>query len=313
MKPINNLLQKQFGRLTVLERADNPGTRKNDTAAYWKCLCECGKIAIIRGYSLTSGKTKSCGCLKAEAPHLPFLKESQPKYLPEIASAHCAWAARYKELSFEDFYKLSQLPCFYCGSSPTLTKTSKRKDSAIFYYNTLDRIDSNKDHTIDNVVPSCLICNRAKLSRSLQDFYLYINNLINNLKTLSIEEYRKSLCNIKMPLDIYSYKLTAIKCIYSDYHDGKLDFEQFYQLVTAKCYYCGADPSNTRNLSNKQSSQKAKNEGTFIYNGLDRINNNLPHDYENVVPCCKYCNSAKMQLSLEDFYSWINKLAKFNS
>jgi len=33
MKP-NNLLNQKFGRLTVLERADNPGTRKNDTAAY---------------------------------------------------------------------------------------------------------------------------------------------------------------------------------------------------------------------------------------------------------------------------------------
>lgn len=37
MKPVNNLLNKKFGRLIVLERASNPETRKNDTAAYWKC------------------------------------------------------------------------------------------------------------------------------------------------------------------------------------------------------------------------------------------------------------------------------------
>lgn len=67
MKPINNLLNKVFKRLIVIERTPNPGTRKNDTAAYWKCLCSCGNTAIIRGYSLTTDKTQSCGCLKLEA------------------------------------------------------------------------------------------------------------------------------------------------------------------------------------------------------------------------------------------------------
>lgn len=60
MKAID-LTGQRFGRLTVLERAENKG-------AYvcWKCRCDCGIEKIIAGYCLKSGKTQSCGCLQIE-------------------------------------------------------------------------------------------------------------------------------------------------------------------------------------------------------------------------------------------------------
>ena len=313
MKPVNNLLNQIFGRLTVLSRAINPGTRKNDTAAYWNCQCSCGTLCVIRGYSLTTNKTKSCGCLKLEAPHLPLLPQAQPKYDSHEASARQAWRNnnRYTDLSFEDFYRLSQLNCFYCNNEPSLIKIKKRKNPEPFLRNTLDRIDSLLGHTIDNVVPACLMCNVAKLDRSLQDFYIYINNLINNLDRLSPSEYRyqSSINELVSLSSLYSYKQSAVKALYTDYHDGELNLTQFYELIMSNCYYCGMKPSNTRNMSSKQSSEKAKTEGTILYNGLDRIDNNLPHDYDNVVPCCKYCNTAKSQLSVAEFDSWVKRLA----
>lgn len=33
---------------------------------YWKCLCECGKEALVETSKLRSGHTKSCGCLLAD-------------------------------------------------------------------------------------------------------------------------------------------------------------------------------------------------------------------------------------------------------
>ncbi len=53
--PKIDLTGQRFGRLTVLEY------RK---ANYWKCRCDCGTICEIRGYRMTAGITKSCGCLK---------------------------------------------------------------------------------------------------------------------------------------------------------------------------------------------------------------------------------------------------------
>lgn len=35
-----------------------------DNKAYWKCVCDCGKTAYAETSNLTSGNTRSCGCLK---------------------------------------------------------------------------------------------------------------------------------------------------------------------------------------------------------------------------------------------------------
>ena len=56
-KIINRVGQK-YGKLTVLERAEN-----KDLKSCWKCKCECGNEIITTGDALQSGKTKSCGCL----------------------------------------------------------------------------------------------------------------------------------------------------------------------------------------------------------------------------------------------------------
>lgn len=50
----------KFGRLLVLDVINNNKIKK------YKCLCDCGKITIVNGYSLKSGETKSCGCLSGE-------------------------------------------------------------------------------------------------------------------------------------------------------------------------------------------------------------------------------------------------------
>lgn len=58
-----DLTGKKFGRLTVIERAENKNGR-----IMWKCQCECGKIVIIQNYNLKSGHTKSCGCYRKDNP-----------------------------------------------------------------------------------------------------------------------------------------------------------------------------------------------------------------------------------------------------
>ena len=60
-KILKDLTGQKFGRLTVMERANN---RNGKT--YWKCRCDCGNIREVYGYALTSGHTVSCGCAKAE-------------------------------------------------------------------------------------------------------------------------------------------------------------------------------------------------------------------------------------------------------
>ena len=54
-----NLIGQTFNQLTVISRIID----ENDKVM-WKCQCTCGNTVIVRGDSLKSGHTKSCGCLQ---------------------------------------------------------------------------------------------------------------------------------------------------------------------------------------------------------------------------------------------------------
>lgn len=40
------------------------------------------------------------------------------------------------------------------------------------------------------------------------------------------------------------------------------------------------------------------------HNGIDRIDSNDGYVQGNVVPCCKYCNMAKMDRTQDEFLKW---------
>ena len=61
---IKDLTGKRFGRLIVLERHVN--AQKTNREAKWMCKCDCGNNVTVAGYSLRSGRTKSCGCYQKE-------------------------------------------------------------------------------------------------------------------------------------------------------------------------------------------------------------------------------------------------------
>ena len=58
-----NLLGKTFGKLTVINRAEN---NVDYDGAFWECQCECGNKIITSGKRLMYDHTTSCGCLKSK-------------------------------------------------------------------------------------------------------------------------------------------------------------------------------------------------------------------------------------------------------
>src|SRR5271165_6189973 len=108
---------------------------------------------------------------------------------------------------------------------------------------------------------------------------------------------------------IYNPQISSAKHISRDrYSDGDLSFDDFYIISQLNCYYCGIEPKQKLNvylIRKRQASENAKTNGMFIYNGLDRIDSNLPHNKDNVVSCCKFCNDAKRQMTIEEFRRWV--------
>jgi hypothetical protein len=62
-----SLTGQLFGRLTVMaEDAIRPHGTNGHTSRTWRCHCACGNEIILSTASLSSGNTRSCGCLSRD-------------------------------------------------------------------------------------------------------------------------------------------------------------------------------------------------------------------------------------------------------
>lgn len=70
-----DLANQKIGKLTVLERTGNQGTR-----VVWKCRCECGNIVNVTAHELRNGQI-SCGCAHTGRPSKHGLSNSHEYHI----------------------------------------------------------------------------------------------------------------------------------------------------------------------------------------------------------------------------------------
>ena len=142
-----DLTGMKFGRLTVIEKAVNP---HNNTDAYWKCKCDCGKIKNICGRSLRKGLTTSCGCYHFEVVYegcgnlsryfwYGILRHAKARKIPVEITIQDAWTLFEKQ---EERCALTGKPI---ALVPNVSLNRKGNTAS------LDRIDSAKGYTLDNI------------------------------------------------------------------------------------------------------------------------------------------------------------------
>lgn len=108
----------------------------------------------------------------------------------------------------------------------------------------------------------------------------------------------------------------GFNCLYEMYkrrskkynREFSLTKEQFKDLTQSDCYYCGAKPSMVYNNKEKNIGDIAKENGKYIYNSIDRIDSTIGYTLENSRPCCKMCNTMKLDHSEAAFAEHIRKL-----
>lgn len=72
---LKDLTGQKFNMLFVESRAPSHIKPSGQVATMWNCICDCGNKAIVSTSELTSGGTKSCGCLKRKGyPRLAPIK-----------------------------------------------------------------------------------------------------------------------------------------------------------------------------------------------------------------------------------------------
>lgn len=104
---------------------------------------------------------------------------------------------------------------------------------------------------------------------------------------------------------------SEFRCLYRDYRSNSekknrtfnLSLEEFRSLASGNCFYCGVEPFNSTNHSERSN-------GKFIYNGIDRVDNEKGYEKDNVVSCCKICNHAKHTLSQKEFMEYLYRITR---
>jgi len=106
----------------------------------------------------------------------------------------------------------------------------------------------------------------------------------------------------------------SLRALYQDYIGGArqralvfdLTLEDFRVLTSQNCRYCGAEPS-------KRSRARKGTKIPYIYNGVDRIDNEFGYTKENSAPCCSICNRMKFKFSVEEFIEHARRITEHNS
>jgi len=68
---------ERFGRLVVAEMVRHDVKRG---AYFFSCVCDCGKLSVVREDCFRTGNTRSCGCLQPESVHVTHGMHSTRTY-----------------------------------------------------------------------------------------------------------------------------------------------------------------------------------------------------------------------------------------
>lgn len=169
-----NLVGKRFGELEVLERTER---RSRDNKVIYRCRCSCG-IEIERpGRYLTSGDTKSCGCIGPLAirnAHWTGFGEISGDYFSNIKRN-----AKTRGLIFDitieyiwELFLLQDKKCKLSGFNLNLSPNLSRQEQSA----SLDRIDNKFGYIYGNVQ--------------------WVHKDVNFLKNKYSEEYLIKMCKM---------------------------------------------------------------------------------------------------------------------
>ena len=173
------------GRLTVLGYSHSHIQPSGQKRAMWNVICECGTEKKISTAGLTSGKTISCGCYKAEGLN------KKEEGVSSFNHKYCGYlfrAKRHKKniefaLTKEEFKEIVKQPCHYCGTENSSRTMAKPTANGAFVSNGIDRIDSSLGYIKGNCLPCCTICNVMKNDLSYQDFLSHIRKIYYAIET----------------------------------------------------------------------------------------------------------------------------------
>src|SRR5258708_5402599 len=299
-----------FGRLSVLNcvGTDKYGKR------LWRCVCIWGTEKIVQRGDLISSRVQSCGCLKRETFTAP--EDIAGRVFGRLSVLEYVGSNKYGK-------RLWRCICA-CGKEIVVLRgglTSGKTQSCGCIQK---EIASHRMRNLPKRPPRNLVGQKFGKWVVVEDKGKSVSR--NRLFLCRCEcgkEYVVQYANL-MYYDFpkcrdcsytdrrYTSDALAIgaeKTLFLQYHwaaesrhyEFVLTSDEFHLLVQGECYYCGSLPS-------QKVSAGSRYEEVYLYNGIDRIDNEIGYVSSNVRSCCKRCNIAKLNSLETDFYIWIGRV-----
>lgn len=186
MAKFEDITGQRYGRLVALSyvgQAHCKSKKKYQTKSIWLFSCDCGNVVERKVGHVKKGDTRSCGCLKEER----IQRMGKENSLPTGESSFNGLFHNYQnaakargipwDLPKDEFRRITQLPCLYCGALPTAKFRSHRSSNGHYSYSGVDRVDNTKGYTIGNSVPCCKTCNSAKGTLPVMEFLEWMKRI----------------------------------------------------------------------------------------------------------------------------------------
>lgn len=177
-----------YGNLTILKTWSEKFNNHKSKEKVCECKCDCGKTIVVRAKYLRSNHKKSCGCLQ----YLNNSKHHAWKGHEEISRS--VWnnikrgsKRRGRTIFFDisidqawDLFLKQKRKCAISGVEIKFSIKNARYIEAKENSASLDRIDSSKGYTLDNVQWVHKTVNIMKMSLSQEEFITWCRIISNN-------------------------------------------------------------------------------------------------------------------------------------
>lgn len=300
---VKDITGQRFGRLIAIKRQYGKGKTKNK----WYCLCDCGKETETTQNSLSAGHTTSCGCYALElAQSKTRSKHRDWKGFGEISGSY--WCglktgADLRNIVFDikiedawELYLAQETKCRLTGWNLSLQDDLKNKNKTA----SLDRIDSSKNYTKDNIQWVHKDVNKSKWSYSNNDFIQYCH-AVSSPNTSIIDTSNIT----EIYVSIHSSLLKGATTRNIEFQINREDMLKKFKKQNGLCSLSGIPlilPRNKKEFRNPQCFNAS----------LDRIDSKKNYTIDNIQWVDKAINKMKRELDQDYFIKLCTDVANYN-
>lgn len=310
-----NEVGNRYGTLVVVGRAPNTLGYKTR----WLCKCDCGHTSSISGYALRNGSVTGCRYCKHRIKLNKYLIGGVYGCLTVVQSMGAVPKYRSGQKSFTIVYMCRCVCGKYviCESSKLrysrganlscgCTIKPRVYPGALIGSVTVLRtsFDGVRDKHRARWLCRCNICG----TENVKDEHAIRNKPATTCRCLNSKDTMTSGFN-----RVYDHYRRHSESLHRSWELSKNDVRN---ITSNNCFYCGRPPNNVKDKNRKAATHKgvspiSKDTGKFVYNGIDRVDNEKGYTVDNVVTCCTTCNLAKRSMSVDEFAAWARDVYKW--